>query len=138
MVMTLKEEIGALRKSLEVASKSAPVAMEISPGPVGRKRKAVGDVAVSDKDGFESFRETMEKSLAEITSILQQLRVDVGELKKQSADHGKRLGALETRTDEVQVVTPKEKSRIPHLPSSQSKAGADGNSKFGNKNGGTK
>ncbi|KAL1427944.1 hypothetical protein MTO96_017063 [Rhipicephalus appendiculatus] len=88
--------------------------------------------------GMKAQQETMEKSLAEITSILQQLRVDVGELKKQSADHGKRLGALETRTDEVQVVTPKEKGRIPHLPSSQSKAGADGNSKFGNKNGGTK
>ncbi|KAL1466273.1 hypothetical protein MTO96_026784 [Rhipicephalus appendiculatus] len=138
MVMTLKEEIGALRKGLEVTSKSAPVAMETSAGPVGRKHKAVGDVSVLDKDGFESFRETMKKSPAEITSILQQLRVDVGELKKQSADHGKRLRALETRTDEVQVVTPKEKGRMPHLPSSQSKAGADGNSKFGNKNGGTK
>ncbi|KAH7944392.1 hypothetical protein HPB52_018981 [Rhipicephalus sanguineus] len=88
MVLTLKEEIGTLRKALEATSKSAPVAMETSAGPVGRKRKAVGDVAVSDKDGFESFRETMEKSLSEITNILQQLRVDVGELKKQSADHG--------------------------------------------------
>ncbi|KAL1468959.1 hypothetical protein MTO96_025131 [Rhipicephalus appendiculatus] len=138
MVMTLKEEIGALRKGWEVTSKSALVVMETSEGPVGRKHKAVGDVAVLDKDVFESFRETTEKSLAEITSILQQLRVDVGELKKQSADHGKRLSALETRTDEVQVLTPKEKGRMPHLPASQSKAGAEGNSKFGNKNGGTK
>ncbi|KAH7968479.1 hypothetical protein HPB52_008748 [Rhipicephalus sanguineus] len=138
MVLTLKEEIGTLRKALEATSKSAPVAMETSAGPVGRKRKAVGDVTVSDKDGFESFRETMEKSLSEITNILQQLRVDVGELKKQSADHGKRLRALEARTDEVQVVTPQEKGRTPHLPSPQSKAGADGNAKFGSENGGAK
>ncbi|KAL1419660.1 hypothetical protein MTO96_005074 [Rhipicephalus appendiculatus] len=110
MVTTLKEEIGALRKDLEVTSKSAPVAMETSAGPVGRKRKAVGDVAVSDEDGFASFRETREKSLAEITSILQQLRVDVGELKKQSADHG--LRALETRTDEVSSDTKGERPDV--------------------------
>ncbi|KAH7985553.1 hypothetical protein HPB49_026370 [Dermacentor silvarum] len=86
--MALKEEIGTLRKALEATNKPAPVAMETSEGPVGRKRKALGDVAVSGKDGFESFRETMEKSLFEITSILQKLRVHVGELKKHSADHG--------------------------------------------------
>ncbi|KAL1446137.1 hypothetical protein MTO96_028895 [Rhipicephalus appendiculatus] len=125
MVRTLKEKIGALRKGLEVTSKSAPVAVETSAGPVGRKRKAVGDVAVSDKDSFESFRETMEKSLAEITSILQQLRVDVGQLKKQALitasdlEHW-RLGPMRSKS-------PKEKGRMPHLPSSQSKAGADGN-----------
>lgn len=80
----------------------------------------------------------MEKSLSEITNILQQLRVDVGELKKQSADHGKRLRALETRTDEVQVVTPQEKGQTPHLPSPQSKAGADVNAKFDSENRGAK
>ncbi|KAH7974192.1 hypothetical protein HPB49_011827 [Dermacentor silvarum] len=138
MVMALKEEIGTLRKALEATNTPAPVAMETSEGPVGRKRKAVGDVAVSDKDGFESFRETMEKSLIEITSILQQLRVVVGELKKHSADHGKRLRTLEARADEVRVITPNEEGRTPLLPSPQPMVGADENSKSGSKNGGAK
>ncbi|KAH7953833.1 hypothetical protein HPB49_012883 [Dermacentor silvarum] len=125
MVMALKEEIGTLRKALEAPNKPAPVAMETSEGPVGRKRKAVVDVAVSDRDGFESFRETMEKSLIEITSILQQLRVDVGELKKHSADHGKRLRTLEARADEVRVITPNEEGWTPLLPSPQPMVGAD-------------
>lgn len=138
MVMALKEEIGTLRKALEATNKPAPVAMETSEGPVGRKRKAVGDVAVSDKDGFESFREPMEKSLIEITSLLQQLRVDVGELKKHSADHSKRLRTLEARADEVRVITPNEEGRTPLLPPPQPMVGADGSSKSGSKNGGAK
>lgn len=90
-----------LQRALEASIKPPPVTIETSAGPVDRKCKAAGDVAVLDKDCLESFGKNAEKSLVEITSTLQQLCVGVGELKKQSADSGKQLRALEARADEV-------------------------------------